>query len=1127
MLQSSLNSIQSSLRLLGGVADSGSVEESAPAFAAAAERLVGGGSTAVGLAEVEGPSVTVTAAEGEGPGAGMPITGDRAVLVQRALTSEALVSGIVHDGATSRLSMAMRVGPASSAVVFYESVIDPSQPTPQAPGSPFSDLRASLYTSGQADPSQLVLTTETLPRLSGTVERRAFVVGADQWFLVVGARAPLTGSFAHAVPWIILGGGLLAALLVATITEVLARRRTYAQALVAERTDDLQDALMTLGTTTTFLERLVTVGPVVVLRGRDLGSISYASPNIERLWGYTEDEATTAGLIAGLVHPDDRVGLITACERVAEAASTTEDVEFRLRRGEEHRWLSARIVADPNVSGDRQGFFAYLLDVDERRRAEQEARQREAVLEAVFATSPDIIEIGDTTGALRSVSPAIERLLGYRPEEVTSRQLLDLVHPDDRPEIADARQGLLAGEADDISVQYRARHHDGRWVVLESRSAVFDDGTGPKVTVAVIRDVTARAELEEALRAARQAAESANRAKSQFLSRMSHELRTPLNAVLGFGQLLELEELTEHQRDANTHILKAGWHLLDLINEVLDISRIETGDLRLSVEPVLVGELLHAATDMIRPIAAQHGLQIVAAHINGTEETYVLADRQRAQQILLNLLSNAVKYNRVGGTVTVSCLQSDGHVRLNVADTGAGLRPEQLGRLFTPFERLGAEQTTVEGTGIGLVLSRRLAEAMSGSLDVTSIPGEGSTFWVELPIVEGPVERYQRLQQNIADTDEPRPRREDRRVVLHIEDNASNLKLVERILEGRGDIELMAAMQGRLGIDLAREHLPALILLDLHLPDVGGDVILQQLPRRSRHRRDSGGDGQRRRQPRPGPTDARRRRERLPDQAHQRPRVPPLPRRTGTAVNAVPGSVTQRSGAERPARVLVAEDNDALRLLVRHTLEPAGLAVQEACNGVEALELARAHEFDVVLLDLGLPLLDGLDLLGLLRRETSVPVIILSGRDGEADRVAGLELGADDYIVKPFFARELLARVRAVLRRSALARAAGDAERMAFGELIVDRARREVHVGGRPVQTTAREFDLLAFLAARPGRVLSREDLLRSVWRSSSDWQDPATVTELMRRLRYKLDPPSGRPRWISTVRGAGYRFDP
>ena len=233
------------------------------------------------------------------------------------------------------------------------------------------------------------------------------------------------------------------------------------------------------------------------------------------------------------------------------------------------------------------------------------------------------------------------------------------------------------------------------------------------------------------------------------------------------------------------------------------------------------------------------------------------------------------------------------------------------------------------------------------------------------------------------------------------------------------------------------------------------------------------------------------------------------------------------SEAERPARILVAEDNDALRQLVRHALEPAGLAIQEARNGIEALELARAHDFDVVLLDLGLPLLDGLDFLGLLRRETSVPVIILSGRAAEADRVAGLELGADDYIVKPFFAGELLARVRAVLRRAAITTAAVETQRMAFGELIVDRTCREVLVCGRPVHTTAREFDLLAFLAAQPGRVFSREELLNSVWRSSSDWQDPATVTELMRRLRYKLDPPSGQPRWIRTVRGAGYRFDP
>jgi signal transduction histidine kinase/ActR/RegA family two-component response regulator len=340
------------------------------------------------------------------------------------------------------------------------------------------------------------------------------------------------------------------------------------------------------------------------------------------------------------------------------------------------------------------------------------------------------------------------------------------------------------------------------------------------------------ASLREALgelQSARETAEEANATKNEFLSRMSHELRTPLNAVLGFAQLLELDDLGDDQQEAVGHILKGGHHLLSLIDEVLDISRIEAGRLDLSPEAVLVANLLSDALDLVRPIATERSVHLLGEGAASCD-SYVFADRQRLLQVMLNLLANAVKYNRTGGSVAVSCEQPDpGRVRINVTDTGPGIRPEHLDALFTPFERLGAEQTTVEGTGIGLALSRRLAEAMGGILDVASVPGQGSTFWVELPLVEGPVERYERLNGGRAEPGRAPPEGGPRHVVLHIEDNLSNLKLLERILAQRSEIEVIAAMQGRLGLELAREHHPALILLDLHLPDMGGDRVLQQL----------------------------------------------------------------------------------------------------------------------------------------------------------------------------------------------------------------------------------------------------------------------------------------------------------
>jgi CheY-like chemotaxis protein len=331
------------------------------------------------------------------------------------------------------------------------------------------------------------------------------------------------------------------------------------------------------------------------------------------------------------------------------------------------------------------------------------------------------------------------------------------------------------------------------------------------------------------LETARVAADVANRSKSSFLSRMSHELRTPLNAVLGFAQVLDLDDLNQDQQEAVDQILRGGKHLLGLINEVLDISRIETGDLALSPESVLVSDVVGETVDLIRPLAEQRSIQILGDR-HTCWDNHVFADRQRLKQILLNLLSNAVKYNRQHGTVTILCDHPDAtRLRIKVADTGPGLRAEQVSQLFVPFERLGAERTEIEGTGIGLALSRRLAEAMGGSVDVESVPGEGSAFWVELPLVEGPVERYERLQGDATQPETAPTTNERRQTLLYIEDNLANLKLVQRVVAHRNDVDIIPAMQGRLGVDLAREHQPALILLDLHLPDIPGDQVLQQL----------------------------------------------------------------------------------------------------------------------------------------------------------------------------------------------------------------------------------------------------------------------------------------------------------
>jgi CheY-like chemotaxis protein len=286
-----------------------------------------------------------------------------------------------------------------------------------------------------------------------------------------------------------------------------------------------------------------------------------------------------------------------------------------------------------------------------------------------------------------------------------------------------------------------------------------------------------------------------------------------------------MQDLDESDRESVDQILKGGQHLLGLINEVLDIARIESGKLALSLEPVQVSEIIGEALTLVRPLADERDIVLTADSI--ASDTYVTADRQRLSQVLLNVLSNAIKYNRLAGSVRIVVPVQGETVCIEVADTGAGMSAEQVARLFTPFERLGADDGPVAGTGLGLALSKGLVEAMGGRLVAESELGSGSVFRVELNATANP-------HAAVEADDQPELAARSRvgehhYTVLYIEDNLSNLKLVDRILEERDDIRLISAMLGGLGLELAREHRPDLVLLDLHLPDIQGDVVLTRL----------------------------------------------------------------------------------------------------------------------------------------------------------------------------------------------------------------------------------------------------------------------------------------------------------
>ena len=336
---------------------------------------------------------------------------------------------------------------------------------------------------------------------------------------------------------------------------------------------------------------------------------------------------------------------------------------------------------------------------------------------------------------------------------------------------------------------------------------------------------TANAELELAM----EEAKKANQAKSAFLSAMSHELRTPLNAILGFAQILTSDSLPStlpQKKEFAGHILKSGRHLLTLINEILDLAKVEAGAVNLSLEPVALGEVMSECRTMIEPIAAQRGIRVLFPEAC---DTVVEADRTRLKQVLLNLLSNAVKYNRDAGAVVVDMsFDTPGRVRVSVQDTGLGLGPDQLELLFQPFNRLGQENGGQEGTGIGLVVTRRLVELMNGTIGVSSRVGVGSVFWIELPVTVPHALSIEGAPPAMA-LPLDAPDANARHTLLYVEDNPANLRLVQEIVRFRPDLRLMAAHDGHLGIELARLHLPDMILMDLNLPCVGGMDALKTL----------------------------------------------------------------------------------------------------------------------------------------------------------------------------------------------------------------------------------------------------------------------------------------------------------
>ncbi len=494
-----------------------------------------------------------------------------------------------------------------------------------------------------------------------------------------------------------------------------------------------------------------------------------------------------------------------------------DDVALETPGGTHYFW--GQIVPLGNRDGSPEVLLTVVRDVTEQHELRKASVAWSDIIEnaewGVAVLSPDGLR-------LERVSPGFARMHGYTTEELTGMAREGLVAPESRDHLHRMLRMVL--ELGHHSFECMHQRKDGSTFPALVVASAVRSPDGPALYRHIsVQDVSMLKEAEAQVHAARLEAERANQAKSEFLSRMSHELRTPLNVILGFAQVLQLDELTELQGESVGHILQAGRHLLALIDDVLDISRIESGKMALSIEPVAGGDAIEDVVRLMQPLAQDK--EVSLAYPGPDCRCHVLADRQRLKQVLLNLVTNGIKYNVQGGSLHITCDDDGERVTIAVSDTGIGFPEDAIDRLFVPFDRLGRETTEVEGTGLGLSLCKGLVEAMGGTIEARANPGGGSIFILTLNRAEAPAAGGASGAPPLA------PARTSRGVVLYIEDNLANFKLIEQVLSRRPGISVIPAMQGGLGLQLARDHHPDLILLDLHLPDIRGDEVLARLLR--------------------------------------------------------------------------------------------------------------------------------------------------------------------------------------------------------------------------------------------------------------------------------------------------------
>ena len=586
------------------------------------------------------------------------------------------------------------------------------------------------------------------------------------------------------------------------------------------------------------------------------GVIQIFNVGAERMLGYTAAEVMNKITPADISDPQEVIARAKALsvELSTQITPGFEALVFKASRGIEDiyeltyfRKDGSRFPAIVSVTALRDAngeIIGYLLIgtdntarkhvEEEQKKLDQRLRDQQFYTRSLIESNIDALMTTDPHGIITDVNKQMEALTDCTRDELIGAPFKNYFTD---PERAEAGIKLVLSEKKVTDYELTACARDGKETVVSYNATTFYDRDRKLQGVfASARDVTERKRIELALQetnveleSAKSAAEKANLAKSDFLSSMSHELRSPLNAILGFAQLMESASPmpTDSQAESIAQILQAGWHLLKLINEILDLAVIESGKVSLSPESVSLTEVMAECQAMMEPQAQQRGIRMTFPRCDNP--LFVKADRTRLKQILINLLSNAIKYNTEQGTVVVIYTTSTpGRVRIGVRDTGAGLSPQKLTQLFQPFNRLGQEAGGVAGTGIGLVVTKRLAELMGGILGVESIVGTGSVFWCELSASAEPQLVIEPNEAPLFD-EPPVPTGARARTLLYVEDNPANMKLVEQLIARRPDIQLLTAVDGTLGIAIARTALPTVILMDINLPGISGIEALKIL----------------------------------------------------------------------------------------------------------------------------------------------------------------------------------------------------------------------------------------------------------------------------------------------------------